>query len=256
MNRLEQLFSQKKKILNIYLTAGFPHLNDTVTIVRELEKNGVDLVELGMPYSDPLADGPVIQHSGSVALANGMKLSLLFEQIREIRKTSSIPLVLMGYFNQLMRYGVDEFLQEAANCGVDGLIIPDLPVEEYIESYQHKVEELGLNFVFLISPQTETERIRLLDEATSGFLYVVSSASTTGKNLDVQQTEQQYFERIQNMQLKNPLLIGFGISTKESYEKACQYASGAIIGSAFIRALEQGSDLKKNISQFIQSIRS
>ncbi|MBN2615568.1 MAG: tryptophan synthase subunit alpha, partial [Bacteroidales bacterium] len=157
MNRLEQLFSQKKKILNIYVTAGFPNLNDTVTVVRELEKNGVDLVELGMPYSDPLADGPVIQHSSSVALSNGMNLSLLFEQIREIRKTSSIPLVLMGYFNQLMRYGVDEFLQEAADCGIDGLIIPDLPVEEYIENYQHKVEKLGLNFVFLISPQTETE---------------------------------------------------------------------------------------------------
>lgn len=256
MNRIEQLFSQKKKILNIYVTAGFPQLNDTVTIVKELEKSGVDLVELGMPYSDPLADGPVIQHSSSVALANGMKLSLLFEQIREIRKTSSIPLVLMGYFNQLMRYGVDEFLQEAANCGVDGLIIPDLPVEEYIEHYQQKVEQLGLNFVFLISPQMETERIRLLDEATRGFLYVVSSASTTGKNLDIQQSEQQYFARIQKMQLKNPLLIGFGISNNESYEKACQYASGAIIGSAFIRALEQGSDLKKNISQFIQSIRS
>lgn len=256
MNRLEQLFSQKKKILNIYVTAGFPGLNDTVTVVKELEKNGVDLVELGMPYSDPLADGPVIQQSSSIALANGMKLSLLFEQIKEIRKTSTIPLVLMGYFNQLMRYGVDEFLQKAADCGVDGLIIPDLPLEEYVSQYQQKVEQLGLNFIFLISPQTETERIRLLDEASSGFLYVVSSASTTGKNLDVQQTEQHYFQRIQKMQLKNPLLIGFGISNKESYEKACQYASGAIIGSAFIKALEQGSDLKKNITQFIQSIRS
>lgn len=256
MNRLGQLFSQKKKILNIYVTAGFPTLHDTVTIVKELEKNGVDLVELGMPYSDPLADGPVIQHSSAVALTNGMKLSLLFEQVREIRKISSIPLVLMGYFNQLMRYGVDEFLQEAADSGIDGLIIPDLPVEEYIKNYKNKMEKLGLNFVFLISPQTELSRIRLLDEASSGFLYVVSSASTTGKNLEVQQAEQEYFERIQNMKLKNPLLIGFGISNKESYDKACRYASGAIIGSAFIKALEQSSDIRKNISQFIQSIRS
>jgi len=256
MNRIEQLLSQKKNILNIYVTAGFPQLQDTVTIVRELEKNGVDLVELGMPYSDPLADGPVIQHSSSIALANGMKLSLLFEQVKEIRKTSSIPLVLMGYFNQLMRYGVDDFLQEAADSGIDGLIIPDLPVEEYVEHYKKKVEQRGLDFVFLISPQTEAERIRLLDQAATGFLYVVSSASTTGKNLNVQQSEQQYFERIQKMQLNNPLLIGFGISNRESYQTACRYASGAIIGSAFIRALEQGPDVKKNISQFIHSIRS
>jgi tryptophan synthase alpha chain len=256
MNRLAQLFLQKKKILNIYVTAGFPNLNDTVTIVQELEKNGVDLVELGMPYSDPLADGPAIQHSSAVALSNGMKLSLLFKQIKEIRKTSSIPLVLMGYFNQMMRYGVDEFLEQAAHCGIDGLIIPDLPVQEYITKYKQKAEQLELDFIFLISPQTESKRIRLLDEASRGFLYVVSSTSTTGKNLDVQQTEQQYFERIQNMGLKNPLLIGFGISNKESYQKACSYASGAIIGSAFIRALEQSSDIKKTISQFIQSIRS
>lgn len=256
MNRIEQLFSQKKNILNIYVTAGFPQLHDTVTIIRELEKNGVDLVELGMPYSDPLADGPVIQHSSSVALDNGMTLSLLFEQVREIRKTSSIPLVLMGYFNQLMRYGVDDFLKEAADSGIDGLIIPDLPVEEYVENYQDKVEKLGLNFIFLLSPQTATERIRLLDKATSGFLYVVSSASTTGKNLNVQQNEMQYFERIQKMQLKTPLLIGFGISNKKSYETACRYASGAIIGSAFLRALDQGSDIRKNIRQFIHSIRS
>ena len=255
MNRIENLFQNKKKILNIYLTAGYPELDDTVTIVKELEKAGADMVEIGMPFSDPLADGPVIQHSGSVALKNGMTLNRIFSQIEEIRKSSNIPVIMMGYFNQLMRYGEDAFFEKAVNSGVDGLIIPDLPVEIYKETYQEKVEKLGLDMIFLISPQTEEKRIQLLDEASSGFLYVVSSASTTGKISNMEQ-EKSYFERIQKMGLKNPLLIGFGISDKKSYDTACSYASGAIIGSAFIRALEKNGDIKQSVQDFIKTIRS
>jgi len=256
MNRIEHLFQKKRNILNIYLTAGFPQLDDTVEIVKELERASVDMVEIGMPFSDPLADGPVIQHSSSVAIQNGIRLELIFSQIEEIRKTSPIPIVLMGYFNQLMQYGEEAFFERAVRCGVDGLIIPDLPVEIYREKYQETIENLGLDMIFLISPQTEEKRIQLLDEASRGFLYVVSSASTTGKTADLQQKERAYFERISQMSLKNPLLIGFGISNKESYETACRYASGAIIGSAFIRALEESTDRKKNIHQFVKTIRS
>ncbi|MBE0649515.1 MAG: tryptophan synthase subunit alpha [Bacteroidales bacterium] len=254
MNRIENLFQNKKNILNIYLTAGYPKLNDTVEIVKELENAGVDMVEIGMPFSDPLADGPVIQHSSTVALKNCMTLNLIFSQIQEIRKSSDIPIIMMGYFNQLMQYGEEAFFEKAAHCGVDGLIIPDLPVEIYSETYNDKVKKLGLDMIFLISPQTENERIRLLDEASSGFLYVVSSASTTGKISNMEQ-EKSYFERIQKMKLKNPLLIGFGISDKKSYDTACNYASGAIIGSAFIRALEKNGSIKQSVHEFIKTIR-
>lgn len=255
MNRIENLFQNKKNILNIYLTAGFPKLEDTVEIVKELEKAGVDMVEIGMPFSDPLADGPVIQHSSTVALKNGMNLDLIFSQIEKIRQSSNIPIIMMGYFNQLMKYGEDAFFKKAVACGVDGLIIPDLPVEIYNEIYRQKVEKLNLKMIFLISPQTEEERIRLLDEASTGFLYVVSSASTTGKTSNMEQ-ERSYFERIQKMSLKNPLLIGFGISDKKSYDTACNYASGAIIGSAFIRALQEKENISQSIHEFIKSIRS
>lgn len=255
MNRIEKLFQQKKDILNIYLTAGFPRLDDTVDIVLELVQSGVDMVEIGMPFSDPLADGPVIQHSSAVALKNGMGLDLIFSQIKTIRESTQLPIILMGYVNQLMRYGEETFFEQAAACGVDGLIIPDLPVEIYLEKYRQTVEKAGLDMIFLITPQTPEARIRLLDHASRGFLYVVSSASTTGKTAAMQH-QKAYFERIRQMKLKNPLLIGFGISDKKSFETACRYASGAIIGSAFIRALEQSSDLRKNIQQFVKNIRS
>ena len=254
MSRIESLFRKKKNILNIYFTAGFPKPDDTVLIANELEKAGVDMIEIGMPFSDPLADGPVIQHSSSIALQNGMGLDLIFSQIKSIRKTTQLPIILMGYVNQLMRYGEDAFFDKAAACGVDGLIIPDLPVEIYLEKYQQKVEKAGLDMIFLITPQTEEARIKLLDESSRGFLYVVSSASTTGKTAAMQHQE-AYFERIRQMKLKNPLLIGFGISDKKSFDTACRYASGAIIGSAFIRALEQSPDLRKNIQQFVKAIR-
>ncbi len=256
MNKIDQLFQQKKDILNIYLTAGFPHLNDTVEIVLELEKAGVDMVEIGMPFSDPLADGPVIQHSSTIAIENGITLQKIFDQIREIRKHSQIPIILMGYLNQLMAYGEEAFLAEAAQCGADGLIIPDLPVEIYRKQYKQMVEDLNLNMIFLISPQTETGRIKLLDAESRGFLYVVSSSSITGQKANLQQAQKSYFDRINQMNLRNPTLIGFGISNRESYEAACRNASGAIIGSAFIRALEKKGRLKQHIHDFVKSIRS
>jgi tryptophan synthase alpha chain len=255
MNRIEQLFQQKKDILNIYLTAGFPHLDDTVAIVSQLEKTGVDMVEIGMPFSDPLADGPVIQHSSSIAIQNGMTLELIFSQIKIIRQSNNLPIILMGYVNQLMRHGEDVFFEKAAACGVDGLIIPDLPVEIYLEKYQQRVEKAGLDMIFLISPQTDEARIRLLDKVSRGFLYAVSSASTTGKTDALRHEQEDYFARIRQMNLKNPILIGFGISDRKSYETACRYASGAIIGSAFIRALEKSPEISKNIQQFVKSIR-
>lgn len=256
MNKIEQLFQQKKNILNIYLTAGFPHLNDAVEIVLELEKAGVNMVEIGMPFSDPLADGPVIQHSSTIAIKNGITLQKIFDQIREIRKHSQIPIILMGYLNQMMAFGEEAFLEEAAHCGADGLIIPDLPVEIYQKQYKQMVEDLNLNMVFLISPYTETERIKLLDAESRGFLYVVSSSSITGQKADLQQAQKSYFDRINRMNLRNSTLIGFGISDRKSYEAACRNASGAIIGSAFIRTLEKTGDIKDNIHDFIKSIRS
>ncbi len=255
MNRIENLFQTKKNILNIYLTAGFPRLDDTVMIVKELEKAGVDMVEIGMPFSDPLADGPVIQHSSTQAIQNGINPELIFSQVKAIRESVRIPIILMGYVNQLMRYGEDSFFEKAVDSGVDGLIIPDLPVEIYVEKYQKTMEQLGLDMIFLISPQTSKRRIKLFDAVSKGFLYVVSDASTTGKITVMQQKQKDYFERIHQMDLKNPLLIGFGISDKKSYETACRYASGAIIGSAFIRALEDGHAIRESICQFVKSIR-
>ena len=256
MSKIAQLFQQKKEILNIYLTAGFPKREDTTEIVLELEKAGVDMVEIGMPFSDPLADGPVIQHSSTVAIKNGITLQKIFDQVREVRKHSQIPIILMGYLNQMMAFGEEAFLEEAARCGADGLIIPDLPVEFYRRHYRQKTESLGLDMIFLISPQTEPERIKLLDTESRGFLYVVSSSSITGRKADLQQAQKAYFNRIKNMKLKNHTLIGFGIHDRESFETACRYASGAIIGSAFIRTLEQPGDLKNNIHNFIKRIRS
>ena len=254
MNRIDLLFQQKKDILNIYLTAGFPHSEDTVPVVLELEKAGVDMVEIGMPFSDPLADGPVIQHSSTVAIKNGITLQKIFDQIREIRKHSNIPIILMGYLNQMMAFGEEAFLKEAARSGADGLIIPDLPVDFYNENYRNETESLGLKMIFLISPQTGEERIRTLDAASSGFLYVVSSASVTGNKAAMQEAQQDYFRRIKNMKLQNPLLIGFGIHDRKTFETACRFASGAIIGSAFIRALEKPGEMKENIHDFVSSI--
>lgn len=254
MKRIEELFKIKKNILNIYVTAGFPKLNDTITIVKELVKNGVTMIEIGLPFSDPLADGPTIQHSSGVAIKNGITLALIFEQIKEIRKTVSIPIIMMGYYNQVLQYGDIAFFEKAKSVGVDGFIIPDLPLDIYKEKYKNTLKKLDLDMVFLITPQTTDERIRQIDAKSSGFLYVVSSFAITGSKSDIQQNQLDYFERINKLNLTNSKLIGFGISNKKTFDTACNHADGAIIGSAFIKAIANSSNLKTTISEFVNSV--
>jgi len=255
MKRLQQLFTKKKeRILNVYFTAGFPNLNDTESIILALEKSGADLVEIGMPYSDPLADGPTIQHSGQVALANGMTLRILFEQIRAVREKTQIPLVLMGYFNQMMQYGESAFLQMCKASGIDALILPDLPLEEYEKHYKAQFEALDLGISFLITPQTGEARIRKVSNLTRGFIYMVSSDAITGGSKEISERQLAYFQRISDMRLPHPRLIGFGISDRATFDIACRYANGAIIGSAFIRALENAEDVAGATSAFIENI--
>lgn len=255
MNRLKTLFQQKdKKILSVFCTAGFPELDSIVPILEELQQNGVDLVEIGMPFSDPTADGPVIQYSNTIAINNGMMLKVLFEQLKEVREKIHIPLVLMGYINPALQYGFDAFLKDAAACGMDGVIIPDLPMYEYETFYKQKFEENNLKNIFLVTPQTAEDRIRKIDALSDAFVYIVSSNAITGGNASIQQEQQNYFKRIQQMQLANPTLIGFGIKDKQTFDTACQYADGAIIGTAFIKAIDKSQNLKKDIQQFIHSI--
>jgi tryptophan synthase alpha chain len=252
MNRINQLFQQKNKnILSIYYTAGYPNLHDTITIAAELERAGADMLEIGFPYSDPVADGPVIQASSKIALDNGMDLNLLFEQLKELRQQVTIPVLLMGYVNPLMQYGVENFCKSCAEVGVDGLIVPDLPMVEYEEFYKETFKAYGISNVFLVTPQTSAERIQKIDGLTTGFIYMVSSSATTGKNLQLSQNTEDYFSRIAALKLNNPAMIGFGISNKETFNKACQYADGAIIGTAFVKAIENG-DLKENIRTFMK----
>jgi tryptophan synthase alpha chain len=252
MNRINQLFQKKEKnILSIYYTAGYPSLHDTVKIAEELERAGADMLEIGFPYSDPVADGPVIQASSKVALDNGMDLKLLFSQLKELRQHVSIPVLLMGYVNPLLQFGVENFCKACAEVGVDGLIVPDLPMVEYEEFYQDTFKAYGISNVFLVTPQTAPERIQKIDGLTNGFVYLVSSSATTGKNLALSQGTEDYFTRIAALKLKNPIMIGFGISNMESFKKASQYANGAIIGTAFVRAIESG-DLKENIQTFMK----
>lgn len=262
MNRIQQLFQNKREnILNIYFTAGFPKLHDTEHIILALEKGGADLIEIGMPYSDPLADGPTIQESGTKALANGMTLPLLFEQISSVRQKTQIPLILMGYFNQVMQYGEEKFFRKCKETGIDGVILPDMPLHVYEEQFQELFTELDLGISFLITPQTSENRIRKVDELTRGFIYMVSSAAITGAKAGISEQQLTYFNRINNMQLINPRLIGFGISNHDTFTTACKYANGAIIGSAFIRALEgtgqspaPADDVRQATIDFVQSI--
>ncbi len=255
MNRITTLFKNKKShILNVYFTAGYPNLSDTEGVIHALENEGVDLIELGMPYSDPLADGPTIQESGAKALENGMTVDTLFNQIENVRKTSQIPLILMGYYNQVMQYGDTLFFQKCKEMGVDGLILPDLPLEVYEKQYKKLLAEAGITISFLITPQTPEARIRKIDKLSTGFVYIVSSYAITGAKTGISDTQIDYFKRVQAMKLKNPTLIGFGISDKETFDTACQYANGAIIGSAFIKALTKGNDVKEVTKQFIASI--
>ncbi|KAA3621605.1 MAG: tryptophan synthase subunit alpha [Flavobacterium sp.] len=252
-NRIQQKLSENGKILSLYFTAGYPHLNDTIPILRSLEENGVDMVEIGLPFSDPLADGPVIQASSTRALKNGMTTAKLFDQLKDVRKSVSIPLVLMGYFNPVLQYGVEAFCKQCETIGIDGLILPDLPLAEYNLHYRSIFERHGLTNIFLITPQTSEERIREIDKASQAFIYMVSSASTTGKTTGFGTTHSHYFKRVAAMDLNNPLVVGFGIKDQETYQAAIQYAQGAIIGSAFIKMLSEGG--VDGIPGFVKSIR-
>ena len=254
MNRINQKLQENKKIVSIYFTAGFPLLEDTVSIIEKLQRAGVDMIEIGLPFSDPLADGPTIQGSSTIALKNGMTTHKLFEQLKDIRKTVSIPLIIMGYFNPVLQYGVETFCAKCAETGIDGLIIPDLPVDVYNEEYRTIFERYGLVNIFLITPQTSEERIRYIDSVSNGFIYMVSSASTTGAKSGFGTEQTDYFKRIANMQLKNQQIVGFGISNKETFEQATQFTKGAIIGSAFIKHLSQYG--VQNINEFITEILS
>ncbi len=253
MNRIQSALAQDKKLLSIYFTAGYPSLHDTVKVIQDLEKNGVDMIEIGLPFSDPLADGPTIQESSTIALKNGITTSILFDQLKDIRKTVHIPLIIMGYFNPMMQYGIEAFCAKCQEIGIDGLIIPDLPVAEYHEHYKEIFEKYGLINVLLITPQTSDERIRYIDSVSNGFIYMVSSASTTGAKNTFGNAQQKYFERIQSLDLKNPQIVGFGISNNETFMQATKTSKGAIIGSAFIKHLtQQGID---KIGDFVKEIR-
>lgn len=255
MNRINKLFQDKKeRILSVYFTAGYPNLEDTVPTIQELVKNGVDLIEIGMPFSDPVADGPVIQHSSLIALQNGMSIRKLFEQLKDIRKTVDIPLILMGYINPVLQYGVAAFCQKCKEIGIDGLIIPDLPMDVFEEEFKLVFEANSLHNIFLITPQTSEERLLKIDAVSTGFIYMVSSNSITGAKTSVSDFQKEYFERVNSFGLKNPRLIGFGISNAETFANACEYASGAIIGSAFVKAISTDLPLNVKVSQFIKSI--
>ncbi|WP_026474710.1 tryptophan synthase subunit alpha [Alkaliflexus imshenetskii] len=255
MNRLNKLFETRKNLLSIYFTAGFPNLNDTLVILQALQDSGVDFMEIGMPFSDPLADGPVIQASSTAALNNGMSLNLLFEQLQTVRQTISMPLVLMGYLNPVLKFGVEKFIQKCSEIGVDGVILPDLPFELFNREYRSMFESKGISNIFLITPQTPECRLRMLDEASTGFLYMVSSAAVTGAKSGISQSQIDYFERVNALNLNSPRMVGFGISDNESFKQVCKYANGAIIGSAFIRMIEKSSDIPGDTARFINAIR-
>lgn len=254
MTRIQQLFKQKQnKILNIYCTAGYPTLNSTIEVMEALQTNGADLIELGIPYSDPLADGPVIQESGGVALQNGMTIKVLISQLQQMRNTINVPVILMGYINPVLQYGFEKFCKDVAAAGVDGLIFPDIPMREFETEYGAVTKKYGLDFIFLVTPETSEERIRKIDELSSGFIYAVSSSSTTGKDKNFSDVE-VYLKRLKDMKLKNPVLVGFGIKDSATFQSACHYADGAIIGSAYIKALQQGNDIQQTTKIFLEGV--
>ena len=256
MNRIEKLFqTRKQNILSIYFTAGYPALNDTLRTIQELDKAGVDMIEIGMPFSDPVADGPVIQQSSEKALFNGMTIKLLFEQLARVRETTNLPLILMGYINPVFKFGMETFLHKCRKTGIDGIIIPDLPVEEYREPYEALFEKHNIFNIFLISPQTPDEQITYLDSISKGFLYKVSTAATTGAINNFDESHITYFKKVNDLNLKTQRLIGFGISNNETFFQACNFANGAIIGSSFIRALDGNGTLPENVHGFIRKIR-
>lgn len=245
----------KKRELSVYFTAGYPQLDSTIPIAKALEKAGTDFLEIGFPYSDPVADGPVIQHSSAVALQNGMTLSVLFEQLKDLKAQLQIPVFLMGYFNPVLQFGVENFCKSCHACGIKGVIIPDLPLAEYESHYRGLFEKYGLAFVFMITPQTEESRIRKIDQLSTSFIYMLSSPSVTGQNLSLSKETFQYFQRIKAMQLRSPLVVGFGIANHEAFQTATDYADGAIVGSAFVRLLDKENPLQ-DTAGFIDSIRN
>lgn len=254
MSRLSSLFNKKNvRVLNVYCTAGFPKLNSTLEVMESLQANGADIIEVGMPYSDPLADGEVIQSSSLVALENGMTLEILFEQLAEMRKTIQVPVILMGYMNPILQYGFERFCAAAKAVGVDGLILPDLPLYEFEHIYGATIKANDLDFIFLVTPETSEERLRKLDALSSGFIYAVSSSATTGKDKDFSKVA-LYLKRLKAFNLKNPFLVGFGIKDKESFDAVNEYANGAIIGSAYIKALNKGDDINTTTKTFLASI--
>ncbi len=256
MNRISKVFAEAKgPILNIYATAGYPNFGDTMTVIEALQEGGVDIIEIGMPYSDPVADGETIQQSNQVSLDQGMTLVHLFEQLKDLRKTVNVPVLLMGYVNPVLQFGVEKFCQKCKEVGVDGLILPDLPLAEYESEYKAIFEANGLFNIFLITPQTSDARIRQIDSISQGFIYMVSSASTTGAKTGISHEQEDYFKRIASMQLNNPRLIGFGISDQASFKKASEASSGAIIGSAFVKLLSKSKDLRTDIVQFVKGIK-
>ena len=253
MNRINKTLNQDKKLLSIYFTAGFPQLEDTVPILEQLQEVDVDMIELGLPFSDPLADGPTIQESSTQALRNGMTTDKLFKQLEGIRDRIHVPLIVMGYFNPMMQYGVERFCKRCQEVGVDGLIIPDLPADVYHEQYHSLFQQYGLLNMFLITPQTPDERIRYIDQVSEGFIYMVSSAATTGAQGSFGDAQLHYFQRIADMKLQSKLLVGFGISNTETYQAAVAHSQGAIIGSAFIKHLEANGN--QSVQEFIKTIR-
>ena len=254
MGRLNELFAKKNRdVLNVYITAGFPNLDSTIDIMEALQSSGADLIELGMPYSDPLADGPVIQESSLQALANGMTIEKLFEQLGGFRNKIDVPVVLMGYMNPVLQFGFEKFCETAASVGVDGLILPDLPAFEFETHHGDIIRKNGLDFIFLVTPETSEERVRKLDALSTGFLYAVSSSSTTGKEKDFNAVV-NYLKRLEGYQLKNPVLVGFGIKDRETFEAVTPYAAGAIIGSAFIKAVAEGTDPVKTTVAFVNNV--
>jgi len=255
MSRIKSLFQKKAdKVLNVYCTAGYPEFNSTIEVLKSLQKNSADIIELGMPYSDPLADGPVIQQSSSIALANGMTIKKLFEQLKDFRKEISVPVVLMGYMNPVLQYGFEKFCADAGAVGIDGLILPDLPEHEFETEYGDIIKKHGLDFIFLVTPETSEGRIRKLDELSSGFLYAVSSSSTTGSNKNMADVK-SYLQKLKGLNLKNPVLVGFGIKDRSTFETACVNANGAIIGTAYIKALAEPGNVADITRKFLETIR-